>query len=85
MNYRYTGSGFIVNVKAGETAADSVKRLLAEQPTTDRPSMQVLNAQVRLVHAIEDIVVANDVAEIREALVTALRELAAHTHGLKVV
>lgn len=84
MNYRYTGSGFIVNVKAGETPADSVKRLLAEQPTTDRPSMQVLNAQVRLVHAIEDIAAANDVAEVRDALVSALRELAAHTHGLKV-
>lgn len=82
MTYRYTGSGFRINVKPGEIVSDTVKRLREEQANVDKPPGQLMVAQVRIVHAIEDVRVAVDFEQARDALVTALEEIARASFGL---
>jgi hypothetical protein len=82
VSYRYTGSGFRINVKPGEIVSDTVQRLKAEQHGVDRPTGQLLIAQVRLVHAIEDVKVAVDFEQAKRAIVDALEEIARASFGL---
>lgn len=82
MKYRYHGSGFVVNAKAGETLGDTMKRVVAEQPNVDRPSGSLLRSQVTMVHAIEDLRVAVDFEQAKQPLIDALSELAKQAYGL---
>jgi hypothetical protein len=82
VSYRYTGSGFRINVKPGEIVSDTLARLKTEQHGVDRPTGQLLVAQVRMVHAIEDVRVAIDFEQARDALVRALEEIARASFGL---
>jgi hypothetical protein len=81
MKYRYKGSGFVIDVVAGEPVAEAIKRLNKAQPNVSKPGPQELRSQVRLVSAIEQIA-NNPQSDLREELAAALREIAAYTHGL---
>lgn len=83
MKYKYKGSGFVIDVKAGEIPSDTIKRLQDEQRNTDKPMGALMTSQVRLVHAIEDVAGAIDFEQCQRALVQALREFARHTHNLE--
>lgn len=78
MKYRYSGTGFVIEVREDETVDQAVKRLLAEQKNHDRPTMQLLLAQVRVVHALN----ALD-REGQVHVASVLREMVRMTHGLQ--
>ena len=82
MTYRYQGSGFKIDVKPGEIVSDTVARLRKEQHNVDKPPGQLLVAQVRIVHAIEDVRAAVDFEQAQQALVSALEEIARASFNL---
>lgn len=82
MTFRYSGTGFYINVKPGEIVGDTIKRLLAEQPNAARPGTSQLRAQVKFVHAIEDMRVVQDIEAMREILVSVMTDLAREIHDL---